>query len=247
MHLNAVRLNIARSNPAGMGTVGSGIVHSSDSRILRDAAARRRTGRWRVAIAGVLLAGLCLAGLQVARAASPRPVLSGALNLPLQVEANLTPTQMRAQAEKFLPQMQLGSKSVREQLAQARAARDVVKTLCLNDKLNQIDVAVSTATDRLGSLQVAAERQDAERSKHEYQVLQVLRDRVGILVAEANQCIGEETGFVGESSVTMEVDPDIPDDPTAYPDPAEGLNPNNDPYVLDPYISTPPQFVSPTQ
>ena len=44
-----------------------------------------------------------------------------------------------------------------------------------------------------------------------FMILLVLRDRVEQLVKEANQCIGEEAGFIGESRVTLEVDPNIPD------------------------------------
>jgi hypothetical protein len=58
----------------------------------------------------------------------------------------------------------------------------------------------------------------------------VLKDRVGTLVSEANQCIGEETGFVGESVVTVEVE-GVPDtDPSEFP--------------TDPVLSTAP-IVSP--
>jgi hypothetical protein len=54
------------------------------------------------------------------------------------------------------------------------------------------------------------------------------------LVAEAQQCIGEETGFVGNSDVTMDIDPAIPDaDPSNFPD--------------DPLVSEPPVLSSPTQ
>jgi hypothetical protein len=125
---------------------------------------------------------------------------------------------------------------VRLQLEHARAARDVVKVLCLNDKLNQIDVAVRSAADHVSSLELAAGRKDLDRSRHDYAVVQVLRDRVKGLVIEANQCIGEETGFVGESTVRVEIDPTIPEDPSQYPDiPIEGV------------VVNPPQPASPTR
>ena len=46
-----------------------------------------------------------------------------------------------SQAETMIAHMDQSSGTVRRQLEAARAARDVVKTLCLNDKLSQIDVA----------------------------------------------------------------------------------------------------------
>jgi hypothetical protein len=132
-------------------------------------------------------------------------------------DVELSPEQMVAEAKKAVPQMEQGAGVVRQQLEQARAARDVVKVLCLNDKLTQIDVAVRSATDRVGSLDAAATRNDRDRVRHDHAVIMVLRDRVRSLVSEANQCIGEETGFIGESTVKVEIDPTIPEDPSQYP------------------------------
>jgi hypothetical protein len=125
---------------------------------------------------------------------------------------------MVVQAKGFLPQMDRAAAAVRRQLAIAREQKDVVKALCLNDKLNQIDLAIRTATDRISGLEAAAAANDLERSKHQYTVILVLKDRVTALVSEANQCIGEETGFIGESNVTVTVE-DLPDtDPSEIPE-----------------------------
>jgi hypothetical protein len=146
-------------------------------------------------------------------------------------EANLSPQEMLAKAKGFVPAMDRSATAVRRQLSLAREQRDVVKALCLNDKLNQIDLATRTATDRMAGLESAVGQNDGERAKHQFTVLQVLRERVTTLVSEANQCIGEETGFVGESNVTVEVDPNIPDtDPSEFP--------------TDPIISNPPVLSS---
>jgi hypothetical protein len=74
---------------------------------------------------------------------------------------------------------------------------------------------------------------DTDRAKHEHTVSQVLRDRVKTLVTEAQQCIGEETGFIGDSLVTLDIDPSVADtDPSDFPD--------------DPLVSEPPVLRSPT-
>ncbi|HTQ04113.1 MAG TPA: hypothetical protein VMI54_09655 [Polyangiaceae bacterium] len=116
-----------------------------------------------------------------------------------------TAAQMVASAKALLPMMDSSAQVVRRELTVAREQKDVVKALCLNDKLNQIDLAIRTATDRVGGLESAASANDLERSRHQYTVVLVLKDRVATLVSESNQCIGEETGFVGESAVTVEV------------------------------------------
>jgi hypothetical protein len=113
--------------------------------------------------------------------------------------------------------MQQAAAAVRKQLEAARRARDVVKTLCLNDKLSQIDVAIRSARDRIQSLQVAVARRDTELGNHEFTILTVLRQRSEQLTAEANQCIGEESAFIGDTRVTTTVDPGIAPDETPYP------------------------------
>jgi hypothetical protein len=182
--------------------------------------------------AGVtILAVFCAFGVAGAQpAATPT---QPAAEVGAQREVALTPQQMLAESNRYLPEMERGAAGVRRMLEQAREARDVVKVLCLNDKLNQIDVAIRSAKDRQPALKAAVDRKDDDRTKHEFTVIQVLRERVRALVAEANQCIGEETGFVGESRVTVEIDPNIPPtDPTDLPE--------------DPITSDPPVLTSPT-
>ena len=134
-----------------------------------------------------------------------------------QKQQQLTPQQQIVEADAQISRMEQASGNVRRQLEAARAARDVVKTLCLNDKLSQIDVATRSAKDRRQSLQLAIGRSDNELGNHEFTILTVLRQRTEQLTAEANQCIGQEAGFVGESAVTSTVDPGLPDPPGRQP------------------------------
>src|SRR5215207_9880170 len=90
-------------------------------------------------------------------------------------QVNLSPAEQLAQADTFLARMEGSRGTVRRQLETARAQRDVVKTLCLNDKLNQIDVAIRSARERRQALELAATRKDADLSNHEYTILTVLR------------------------------------------------------------------------
>ena len=161
---------------------------------------------------------LMLGGLSVAFAQTPTVKAADVTPAPANATDAVTPQQMRVQAQTFLPQMDQSAQTVRRQLEQSREARDVVKVLCLNDKLNQIDVATRAARDRMPVLTAALDKNDSENSRHEFAVLQVLRDRVRTLVQESNQCIGEEAGFVGESKVIVSIDPGIPsNDQTLFP------------------------------
>jgi hypothetical protein len=160
-----------------------------------------------------LLLGQGDAGAQ-AQPAQPPPVPS---NLPAAAQT-LTPAQMVTQADSILARLNASRANIRRQLEAARAQRDVVKTLCLNDKLNQMDVAVRSADERKQALALSAGRGDGELASHEFTILSVLRQRGDQLTAEANQCIGREAEFIGESAVTSEVDPNLPgEDPSQFP------------------------------
>ncbi len=153
---------------------------------------------------------------------------AGGGQVAFQKQQQLTPQQQIVEADAQISRMEQASGSVRRQLEAARAARDVVKTLCLNDKLSQIDVATRSAKDRRQSLQLAIGRNDSELGNHEFTILTVLRQRTEQLTAEANQCIGEEATLIGESKITTTVDPTLPpDDDTSWQptDPNVVINP----------------------
>ncbi len=154
-------------------------------------------------------------GIAAAQAqTAPPPDASAGLSR----QVTLSPAEQLAQSETFLARMDGARTSVRRQLETARTQRDVVKTLCLNDKLNQIDVAVRSARERRQGLELAVNRRDADLSNHEFTILTVLRQRSEQLTAEANQCIGKEAGFIGDSAVTATIDPNLPDeDPSEFP------------------------------
>ena len=84
-----------------------------------------------------------------------------------------------------------------------------MKTTCLSDKLAQIEVATRSAKERQGALKSAIARGDNDLRNHEFAVMNVLRQRAEQLDAEANQCIGEELGFPGETKITFSIDPNI--------------------------------------
>ncbi|RLB58780.1 MAG: hypothetical protein DRI90_16290 [Deltaproteobacteria bacterium] len=167
-----------------------------------------------------LLAVVVWQGVAGAQAPAEEPAAPATAGMAKQV--NMSMADQVAQAASHLSRMESIRDSVRRELADARQQRDVVKTLCLNDKLNQLDVAIRSANDRKRSLELAAQRGDQDLTNHEYTILSVLYQRAQQLDAEAKQCIGKEVGFVGESSTTVEVDPGMPaEDPTEYPTPPD--------------------------
>jgi hypothetical protein len=183
---------------------------------------------WAIACLSVLtLTAVGVAVAQEGRAPAPIADVSGG------EDVTLSPKQMLDRVGSLVPQMEAHRATVSEQLADAKKKKDVVKALCLDDKVRQMKLATDTAKDRVIDLTSAVTQNDADRSKHEFTVILVLRDRVQTLVTEAQQCIGEDTGFVGNTTVITEIDPALPDtDPSDYPD--------------DTLVSDPPVLSSPT-
>jgi hypothetical protein len=172
--------------------------------------------RWVLAGAVVLAASGSATAQQPASTSAAPP--SPSPQLGFERRPQLSPQEEQAQADAILSRMTQAAATVRRQLDTARQARDVVKSLCLSDKLSQIDVAARSAKDRQAALQAAAQRNDVELSNHEFTMLTVLRQRTEQLTAEANQCIGEDLAFVGQTQVETEYPQGLPpDDVTQYP------------------------------
>jgi hypothetical protein len=168
-----------------------------------------------VAACALLLGhGIAAAQAQGAPVVPPPDANAGVIR-----EVNLSPQEELVQSESFVARMDSSRTTVRQALEKARLQRDVVKTLCLNDKLNQLDVAIRSARERRQALEAAAQRQDADLATHEFTILSVLRQRSDQLTAEANQCIGSEAGFIEPSAVQAFIDNGIPDEPPPWEGP----------------------------
>jgi hypothetical protein len=169
----------------------------------------------RASLRWIALAIVVLSATHSATAQQPAP---GGAQVGFERRPQLSPQEELAQSEAILGRIDGAAATVRRQLEVARAARDVVKTLCLNDKLSQIDVANRSSRDRQTALQSAVQRNDVELANHEFTIMTVLRQRVEQLTAEANQCIGEEMAFIGQTQITTTIDRNLPPvDTTLYP------------------------------
>ncbi|WP_231864386.1 hypothetical protein [Sorangium cellulosum] len=85
----------------------------------------------------------------------------------------------------FLARMAGPHTSIRRKLEADRSQRDIVRTFWLNDKLNQIYVAIRSVRERRRGLELAMKRREADLSNHQFTMLSVLRQRTQQLTAEA--------------------------------------------------------------
>jgi hypothetical protein len=134
----------------------------------------------------------------------------GNAQLGFEKKQQLTPQEAAAQAATILARLDQAASTVRHQLDSARQQRDIVKSLCLSDKLSQIDAAARSCRDRNTALQAAVQRNDIELSNHEFTIMSVLGQRGNQLIAESNQCIGQDMSFVGQTEVSTEVSNTLP-------------------------------------
>jgi hypothetical protein len=161
----------------------------------------------------------------------------GPADVGFEAHPRLSPQDELIQSQAIVSRVEQASAVIRRQLDSARQARDVIKGLCLSDKLSQVDVAGRSTKERQGSLQAAVQRGDSELANHEFTIMSVLGQRVAQLSAEANQCLGAEVAFTGQTQIVTDVDPNLPgsgEDNTDFP-------PLNGP---PPVVITPPPCTS---
>jgi hypothetical protein len=125
-----------------------------------------------------------------------------------------------AAADKIIDEIQSAARTVRQQLQAARAQRDLIKTLCLNDKLTQLDVAVRNARERREALLAAVARADAAVIGQERARLEVNREQGRKVASEAHQCVGQPDPTVTPSEVVPSEPPGLPT-PVEYPVPPD--------------------------
>jgi hypothetical protein len=158
---------------------------------------------------GVGVFVLCAAGSATAQP-SGGGAAGGNAQLGFEKKQQLTPQEAAAQAATILARLDQAASAVRHQLDAARQQRDIVKSLCLSDKLSQIDAAARSCRDRNAALQAAVQRNDVELSNHEFTIMSVLGQRGNQLIAESNQCIGQDMSFVGQTEVSTDVSNTLP-------------------------------------
>jgi len=190
--------------------------------------------RW-VAVGAVVLGASGSATAQPGAPAGSSAPAPPSPQLGFERRPQLSPQDEQTQADSILSRMSQAAGAVRRQLDTAREARDVVKSLCLSDKLSQIDVATRSAKDRQTALQSAVQRNDVELSNHEFTMMTVLSQRSQQLTAEANQCIGQDLAFVGQTQVD-----------TVYPNGLPGDETTQYPATDPPFVYVPPISVSTT-
>ncbi len=177
--------------------------------------------------------------------APSNPSSGGTGTVPFQATQNMTPQEIMTKAQSLISGMEQGSATIGRQLEQARAARNVVKTLFLNDKKSQIDVVTRMAKERYaklqallapylgqGALEVPSDGSKAKlpptllaqagggtvppevmsQAMSLLESIQYAANQANQILAEAQSVVGSEVGFTGAATVSVSINPDIPND-----------------------------------
>jgi hypothetical protein len=169
----------------------------------------------------LLLATIFMGGTVFAQGPAPEaPPVPGSqggstVDLSVKQRPTLTPADMVNQSKDYFKGMGEVVKRIQTLQDQAKREKDIIRLNCVTDKLVQTRVNVNIAEQSMATMQESISRNDEGEETHEFTRLTIVNQKVTVLGAEAENCIGEDLSFVGATRVDVEVDPNIPQyDPT---------------------------------
>lgn len=124
--------------------------------------------------------------------------------------SELSVDEKRAQVESMLAAQREALAKVAELLADAREAKDMVQLNCVQSKLDQIKGLLKLSEQASSQMYDAIAVNDIGQVDHEFTKIYVASLRVDALSRGANECVGERSVFTGDTSVTVDIDGNIP-------------------------------------
>jgi hypothetical protein len=143
---------------------------------------------------------------------------AGENDLSVKQRPTLTPQEMLGQSKEYFKSMNEVLKRIAALQDQSKRQKDIIRLNCVTDKLVQGKINLTIAEQSMVALQESIARADEGGRAHEFTRLTIVNQKVTVLGAEAENCIGEDLSFVGATKVDVEIDPSLPQtDPTAPP------------------------------
>jgi len=181
----------------------------------------------KLSLFSLLLAGTVFAqpAPSPAGPAAPGAADAGGVDLSVKQQPTLTPQDMLNQGREYFRTMNETLKHIQTLQDTARRQKDIIKLNCVTDKLVQAKVNINISEQAMNSMQESIARSDEGGRTHEFTRLTIVNQKVTMLGAEAENCIGEDLSFIGATKVDVEIDPNIPQsDPTQLPVPSTDIN-----------------------
>ncbi len=147
-----------------------------------------------------LLAAMLMGGSVFAQApapANPAAPPPAAVDLSVKQRPTLTPAEMVNQGKEYLQGMTQVVKRIQGLQDEAKRQKDIIRLNCVTDKLVQARVNESIAENSMSALQEGVAKNDQGSETHEFTRMTIVNQKVTVLGAEAENCIGEDLSFVG--------------------------------------------------
>jgi hypothetical protein len=138
------------------------------------------------------------------------PATTNQADIGVKQRSTLTAQEMVRQGNDYFKNMNETVKRITDLQSQSKRQKDIIRLNCVTDKLVQAKVNVTIADQAMGALQESITRADEGGRTHEFTRLTIVNQKVQVLGAEAENCIGEDLSFVGATRVDVEIDPNLP-------------------------------------
>jgi hypothetical protein len=156
-------------------------------------------------VASALSAGGGGAGAATGGSATPSQA-----DIAVKQRSTLTPEEMVKQGNEYFKSMTDISRRIAGLQEQSKRQKDIIRLNCVTDKLVEAKVNLTIAQQAMSALQENISRADEGGRTHEFTRLTIINQKVTVLGAEAENCIGEDLSFVGATRVDVEIDPNLP-------------------------------------
>lgn len=162
-----------------------------------------------------------LAFAQPAPAPTPAPAAptapEGTLSVPQR--STLTPQDMLNQANEYRTKANQTLQRISGMVEQARKDRDIIRVNCLTDKVVQVKANLAVVEVDTQGLQEAGARRDDASALHHFTRITIANQKIDVLGAEAEACVGEDLTFVGQTRVDVQYTGQPTPDTTLPPPP----------------------------
>jgi hypothetical protein len=161
----------------------------------------------------ILTGALLMSALAVhgdAGAAAGGPAVPNQADIAVKQRSSLTPQEMVKAGNDYFKNMNETLKRIASLQEQSKRQKDIIRLNCVTDKLVQSKVNITIAEQAMAALQESIARSDEGGRTHEFTRLTIVNQKVQVLGAEAENCIGEDLSFVGATRVDVEIDPNLP-------------------------------------
>ena len=160
-------------------------------------------------------------------AAAPDKAGSGDLKLGDEA-ATLAPGVMLKANEEALKEMRDGLKAALAVLSEARGKKDIVLLNCVNERISLIKGVLAVAEKSGLALQEQTAVGQVDGARVSYTQVMLARERIKTLKVQAQNCVGSESYYGGETEVVTDINPEIAGGDPFFGDRGVLDNPRND-------------------